>query len=180
MVASCTVLSRHPSSNLLQCFPEEAWLLGRCHQLSIIFLCPRLIDHQCSPILLTILRLLSILGHGPRPNTLARLIYPHNNPSKFHLFSLLKKVWFDFCFQTSHAQWTFPRDNISSPALNTLLTLQHSLCPINCFIWHFVPHIQRCDENPTVEIFYGNSREKFLAPCAFLSKENGHSIYSIS
>ena len=101
-------------------------------------------------------------------------------PQNSTFFLSWRKWGFDFCFQTSHAQWTFPRDNISSPALNTLLTLQHPWCPINCFIWRFVPHVQRCNENPTVEIFYGNSREKFLAPCAFLSKENGGSIYSIS
>ena len=119
-------------------------------------------------------------GIAQGPTLLLGLFILTITPQNSTFFLSWRKWGFDFCFQTSHAQWTFLRDNFSSPALNTLLTLRHPWCLINCYIRHFVSHVQWCDENPTVEIFYGNSREKFPTPCAFLSKENEGSIYSIS
>mgnify|MGYP007088574294 CR=1 FL=1 len=48
------------------------------------------------------------------------------------------KWGFDFCLWVSHIQWTFPRDNLFSPALSMLLMLRHLRHPINCFTRHSV------------------------------------------
>ena len=78
-ITSCIAFQGRLGSNLPQCFPKEARLLRNYYQLVVILSHPWLI--YWSPNLInptTILRFLSILGHGTRTNTPTRLAYPHN------------------------------------------------------------------------------------------------------
>ena len=82
-----TIAGLHPAI----IFSEEARLVENYCPSIIIFPYPQLTDPYSLSNLLTIIGLLHVLGHGPRPNTLARLIYPHIGHywlSFFYLFNI--------------------------------------------------------------------------------------------
>ena len=120
---------------------------------------------------MVVLGLFVILRRGLWPNTLIRFFYPHNSPSKLQSFSSLRKIGFQFYVTISPTLMApFLCVSVFSPAMSTLLTLRHLRRFSNYFTRCPVPHVLRCDENITMEVFHRDSSGNFPAHPLILYK----------
>ena len=76
----------------------------------------------------------------------------------------------NLCYCTSHTYDISTRVSVFSPVISMLLTLRH-LGRFSIYsVRRPVPHVLRCDENLTMEIFYRDSSENFPAYFPLLYK----------